>query len=60
MNSGAYELRKTAETMDDEIDDEGYERLLTEAQDELAQFVLADGTVAFATPAHIVTANKPA
>ena len=47
-------------TMDDEIDDEGHERLLTEAQVELAQFLLDDGTVAFSTPAHIVTANKPA
>ncbi len=47
-------------TMDDVIDDEGYERLLTEAQDELAQFVLDDGTVAFSTPAHVVTASKPA
>ena len=47
-------------TMDDEIDDEGHERLLKEAQVDLAQFVLADGTVAFATPAHIVTASKPA
>ena len=47
-------------TMDDVIDDEGYERLLAEAQDDLAQFVQADGTVAFATPAHIVTASKPA
>jgi len=47
-------------TMDDEIDDADYERLLTEAKSDLAQFVLADGTVAFATPAHIVTASKPA
>ena len=47
-------------TMDDEIDDKDYERLLTEAKSDLAQFVLADGTVAFATPAHIVTASKPA
>jgi SAM-dependent methyltransferase len=45
-------------TIDDMIDDEAYERLLKEAQQDLARFVSEDGTVAFATPAHIVTARK--
>ena len=45
-------------TIDDMIDDEAYERLLKEAQKDLARFVSEDGTVAFATPAHIVTARK--
>ena len=38
----------------------GYKRLLAEAERDLRPFVLADGTVAFALPAHIVTATKPA
>jgi hypothetical protein len=46
-------------TMDDAIDDDGYERLLKEAKVDLARFVTADGTVVFPTPAHIVTAGKP-
>ena len=46
-------------TMDDAIDDDGYERLLKEAKVDLARFVTADGTVVFPTPAHIVTASKP-
>ncbi len=46
-------------TIDDEIEDEKYEYLLREAKQELACFVTAEGTVAFATPAHIVTARKP-
>ena len=45
-------------TIDDMIDDEAYEILLREAQHELARFITSDGTVAFSTPAHIVTAIK--
>jgi ubiquinone/menaquinone biosynthesis C-methylase UbiE len=37
------------------IDDEGYERLRQHAPQKLAQFVLADGSVAFDAPAHIIT-----
>ncbi len=46
-------------TIDEEIEDEKYERLLREARQELASFVTPEGTVAFSTPAHIVTASKP-
>jgi SAM-dependent methyltransferase len=46
-------------TSDDCINDEQYELLLREARTELARFVTADGTIAFAASAHIVTANKP-
>jgi ubiquinone/menaquinone biosynthesis C-methylase UbiE len=45
-------------TIDEEIEDEKYERLLREARQELARFVTPEGTVAFSTPAHIVTASK--
>ena len=47
-------------TAADLIDAAGYKRLLAEAERELRPFVLAAGTVAFALPAHIVTATKPA
>ncbi len=46
-------------TIDEAIEDEKYERLLQEARQELASFVTPEGTVAFSTPAHIVTASKP-
>ncbi len=46
-------------TIDDEIGDDKYDLLLREAQQELARFVTPEGMVAFATPAHIVTASKP-
>jgi hypothetical protein len=39
----------------DIIDDEGYERLRQYARQKLGQFVLADGSVAFDAPAHIIT-----
>lgn len=42
-------------TLADVIDDEGYETLKRVAPAKLSQFVQADGTVAFAAPAHIVT-----
>ena len=38
----------------------GYERLLAGAERDLRSFVVADGTVAFALLAHIITAAKPA
>lgn len=37
------------------VDDEGYERLRRYAPQKLGRFVQADGSVAFAAPAHIVT-----
>lgn len=43
-------------TLADVIDDEGYETFRQYAYPKLAQFQQADGTVAFAAPAHIVTA----
>jgi hypothetical protein len=46
-------------TAADLIDDAGHKRLLAEAERELGRFVAPDGTVAFAMPAHIVTATKP-
>lgn len=46
-------------TSADSINDEQYELLLTEARQELARFATTDGSVAFPTPAHIVTASKP-
>ena len=46
-------------TIDDVVVDDQYERLLKEARQDLARFVTPEGSVAFATPAHIVTANKP-
>ena len=39
----------------DVIDDDGYEALQRTAPARLAQFVQADGSVAFDAPAHIVT-----
>jgi hypothetical protein len=41
------------------IDDAQYATLQKEAQSALRHHVQADGTVAFASPAHIVTAAKP-
>jgi ubiquinone/menaquinone biosynthesis C-methylase UbiE len=46
-------------TLADLIDDAQYRLLLQAAQTELKRFTGADGTVAFASPAHIVTATKP-
>ncbi len=46
-------------TIDDVVDGEDYEFLLQEARKDLASFVTPEGTVAFSTPAHIVTASKP-
>jgi SAM-dependent methyltransferase len=46
-------------TSADSINDEQYELLLREAQQELARFTTTNGSVAFPTPAHVVTASKP-
>ena len=45
-------------TLADRIDDEQYSLLRREAEQALAGFVLDDGRVEFASPAHIVTAQK--
>ena len=45
-------------TLADVIDDAGFERLLKEAEKELAAFVGPDGQVAFDSPAHIVSARR--
>ena len=45
-------------TADDAVEGDDYDRLLREAKKDLAQFLMPDGTVVFATPAHIVTASK--
>jgi SAM-dependent methyltransferase len=46
-------------TLADLIDDAQYQALLEAAKSELRRFVQPDGTVAFAAPAHIVSATKP-
>jgi len=45
-------------TVDDAVEGGDYDRLLREAKKDLARFLTPEGTVAFATPAHIVTASK--
>jgi SAM-dependent methyltransferase len=45
-------------TIDDAVEGEDYDRLLREAKKDLERFLTPEGTVAFATPAHIVTASK--
>jgi ubiquinone/menaquinone biosynthesis C-methylase UbiE len=45
-------------TLADVLDDAQFDRLLKEAERTLRRFTAADGTVAFNTPAHIVTATK--
>lgn len=45
-------------TLGEMIGAEGHERLLQVAEEELKQFVQDDGTVAFASPSHLVTAIK--
>jgi hypothetical protein len=42
----------------DLLDDQQFEQLVAAAQQELQQFVIADGSVAFPAPAHIITASK--
>ena len=46
-------------TLADKLDDEQYERLVSEAEQELSRFVTANGTVRFSHPALLVTATKP-
>ena len=45
-------------TLANELDDEQYERLVAEAEVELSRFVTDDGSVRFAHPALIATAQK--
>jgi ubiquinone/menaquinone biosynthesis C-methylase UbiE len=45
-------------TLADKLDDEQYERLVSEAEHELSGFVTADGTVRFSHPALLATAKK--
>jgi ubiquinone/menaquinone biosynthesis C-methylase UbiE len=45
-------------TLAEMIDDAQYQLLLKEAESELQRFVTPEGTVAFRSPAHIVTATK--
>lgn len=47
-------------TLADTIDDEGYETLMRYAPQKLSRFVLADGSISFAAPAHIVTVTAAA
>lgn len=46
-------------TLADELDDDQYERLVTEAEKELRGFVMPDGSVRFEHPALIAAARKP-
>jgi SAM-dependent methyltransferase len=46
-------------TLGEMIGPEGHERLLKAAENELQRFVQADGSVAFSSPSHLVTATKP-
>ena len=46
-------------TLAERLDDEQFETLLAEAQKTLKAFERADGSVAFQSSAHIVTATKP-
>jgi len=46
-------------TLADQIDDEQFEHLVSEAERELGDLVAGDGTVRFAHPALLVTARKP-
>lgn len=45
-------------TLGEMIGPEGHERLLAAAEEELQQFVRADGSVAFLSPSHIIAADK--
>jgi hypothetical protein len=47
-------------TLSDTLDDAQFELLVAEAEAEFSSFVNDDGTVEFDSPAHIVTATKPA
>ena len=46
-------------TLGEMIGQEGHARLLQAARDELQQFMQADGSVAFSSPSHLITATKP-
>ena len=47
-------------TLSDTLDDAQFELLVAEAETEFSSFLNDDGTVEFDSPAHIVTATKPA
>jgi ubiquinone/menaquinone biosynthesis C-methylase UbiE len=47
-------------TLADELDDDQFEQLVSEAERELRRFVTVDGTVEFSHPALIASADKPA
>jgi SAM-dependent methyltransferase len=47
-------------TLSDKLSDDEFEALVRRAESDLSQFVNADGTVEFNSPAHIVTASKAA
>lgn len=47
-------------TLADVLDDAQFELLVSEAENELAQFVTSDGTVQFSNPAHIISVTKQA
>ena len=46
-------------TLGEMIGSEGHKRLLKTAEEELQHFVQADGSVAFSSPSHLITATKP-
>lgn len=46
-------------TAADMVDDDGFARLVSEAERELRPFVDARGRVSFSAPAHVATARKP-
>ncbi len=45
-------------TLGDMIDDDQYKLLVEEAEGELQHFVKPDGSVAFSSPAHVVSASR--
>jgi SAM-dependent methyltransferase len=59
IESLLYAERMCVWTLGGLLDDAQFEVLLKEAQQALQPFVTADGTVAFALPALVVTASKP-
>jgi ubiquinone/menaquinone biosynthesis C-methylase UbiE len=46
-------------TLGEMIGPEGHRRLKAAAEEELQEFVQADGSVAFLSPSHVITADKP-
>ena len=52
--------RACAWTLGGLLDDDQFDRLLVESRTQLASFVQPDGAVAFAMPALIISAQRPA